>query len=173
MWPFLKSACAHRKRLLLWSGVCLSIVLVATALCFFAPFAAEVSICRICGKQKSTLTVLGVKWYTNEFDTELSDWYHNSHLRSHPHEWVFLCSTARQWGGQVTCYDSFGFELSGLRQFQEASAKMDQATLQGFAREYDAIQNDPRKSCRFFERLEKMPPTAVSLKSDPDDRPRP
>ena len=171
MWPFGIVVDARRKRLIVWIGVTLSICFLGLALWFFLPYSEQGWRCDICGRKKGTLTVLGVKCYEREFDTDLSAWYRTLNLPSHTHQWTLNVANVRGWDGQVTCYDYDFFtepiNCTMLRRFQEASTKMDRAKLDDCIREFVAIGQDRVKRLRFMDRLEGISPSPGTPENGP------
>jgi hypothetical protein len=150
---------SRRRRLLVWSAVCLALLVSGVLLVRFAPFSAEASMCRVCGKGRGKLIVLGVKVYENVYDTELSRWYQRTGLRPHAHDWAFLSSTERHWDGQEQNTDSLGhlgLDTIALDCFRDASARMDAATFDSVAEDYYATQDDTSKVRAFVERCDRI-----------------
>ncbi len=148
-----------------WLIICLAflvvVIIAGAVILFYAPLSVDESGCRICGLDKTSVTVLGIKWWERDSDSDTSQWYRNSGLHSHPHEWIRVCGRAREkWGGTLWNYDCFPFLLEAPWRFQDASSKMDKVTFEEFAKEYYAIGDDRAKCRRFIERLEKyLPPS--------------
>lgn len=59
-------------------------------------------------------------------------------------------------------FEGFGSWTYALCRFREASVKMDGATIEAFAKEYNAIGQDEAKRRAFLERLEKIFPASES-----------
>lgn len=126
----------HRKRLAFLSGAGLLLFLIPFLLLWLAPASYEESSCLICGKCHTTKTFLGITWYEREEDSELSTWYQQSGLPEHTHQWTFLCSAERAWGGSITNYDSFGFHVRPLRRLRDVAGQVDEETFRELAAKY-------------------------------------
>jgi hypothetical protein len=155
-----------RKRLAFWSKLVLFLILTGIALWLFAPYQLVISLCRVCGKEKRQMCVLSIPCFVEESDTDLSEWYCASGMQPHAHEWLFLAGTDRDWHGNYICYDNFGFEVSSLIRFREASSNLDRNTFEAFVKKYESSRNDPMKMHAFFEELEKNSPSSQSSENN-------
>jgi len=140
---------ARRKRRIICSVLCLVIALSVGGLHFFGPSSSVVSVCPIFGKEKTTETVLGATWRESVKDSDLSNWYGQMKLKPHTHQWLHLCSTRQRWGGEVICYDSFGFELAPLQFLKKVSENADAATFEELAQDYCDLGQDPIRTHKF------------------------
>jgi hypothetical protein len=139
-----------------WGFSFFLVLAVGIAMVFCVPFRSETSLCRICGRQMCRLSILYVPCWWSEYDTGYSTWYRDSGLQPHLHQWVFLCSEERPFGGSVTDTDSFGFETYPLKRFQEASSKMDKNTFDAFARKYEATWRDGTNTLDLMDELDRI-----------------
>jgi hypothetical protein len=128
------AGCLRRKRWAYAAIACLGVSAGALLLCWYGPASLEESVCRICGKERTTATYFGMTWPSRECETELSEWYQNAGLPPHAHNWRFLCSWEQYWGGGQLNNDSFGFWLVPLKRFRDTSAQMDRTTFEDLAR---------------------------------------
>lgn len=137
------------KILLISMWCCLFAVLVGAALYFFGPATRMRQLCPTCGKEKVTAVFLGMTWFDEEVETNLSEWYDRKVSRPHDHQWVHLCSFHQQWGGGGECWDSFGFELEPLRLLKDVSEKADPSTFDDLVNDYNAMRQDETKISDF------------------------
>jgi hypothetical protein len=147
-----------KKRVLTSLCGCLLLLTIGVMLYFFGPRSEVVSVCLICGKEKATGTLLGLTWFDKERETDLSEWYQRKGLKAHKHRWVHLCSNHQRWGGQVGCYDSFGFELFPLELLRQVSEKVDQSSFEEFVKDYYAMRQDKVKTVSFVSKCRRIVP---------------
>jgi hypothetical protein len=158
-----------RRRWLIRGSMILLFLAVGAAMLFCAPFYSKSSLCRVCGRDKDELSILYIPCWKSEYDTSVSEWYRDSGLRPHAHEWVFLCSAKRQWCGNVIDTDSFGWVIIPLRRFREVSPKMDKNTFDAFAKKYEATLRDGATTRAFLDELETISPSPRRQNNDSAD----
>ncbi len=149
---------SRRKPLAIGWACCLTVPGALAALYHFGPHSVVILLCPTCGKERGVETYLGVTWRDAERETPRSEWYEGALLKAHAHRWVHLCSTHQHWGGQVDCWDSFGFELHPLDLLRDASGRLDAATFEDLAEEYDAMGEDLTRMKNFIVRCRKIVP---------------
>jgi hypothetical protein len=145
-----------KKRTIVGIGLAVLFVAAGVGLYFFGPCSECASICRVCGKYRIQRTRLGVMWYDHERDNDLSQWYQETGMRPHGHQWTPLSAWIRHWGGGGECLDWFGWEVEPLRLLRDATQHVDQATGKDLVREYEAMPQDSAKRRAFFERCDKI-----------------
>ena len=147
--------------------------LVAIGLNSLGPKSQTVYVCPICGKERIQASVLGLVWLDLERDAVQSRWYEEVGLPSHEHEWRYLCSTERTWGGEDICADTFGFgtiyKLDRLREVWADAEPAERAMLSDL---YKAVHLEGGDPALFFgecERLRRLHGLDAEGTATPDD----
>jgi hypothetical protein len=123
---------------------------------YFAPFCFKREVCPLCGKMKDTDCFCGITFRTANREWELSQWYDAAGLRPHEHHWTFLCSMERDWRGEISCGDSFGFQLTPLHYLRAAHKTLNNPQFESLANDFYAAQNDKVKTSQFCQKCQTL-----------------
>jgi hypothetical protein len=147
--------------------LCLILAPVAvTALYVFGPHSETTFACSICGKHKLTKKRIAIAYYTNESETDDSLWYRAKGLRSHRHDWQYVCSNEKGWGRAAAHFDGFGLFLYPLHLLREAEQKTDLITFKQLIEEYYTTREDRSKIKVFVKHCKNIIASDSSFHSD-------
>ena len=141
---------SKNTRIAVFAGVFLVAVSVP-AVYFWGPRSETTYACALCGREKVQKKCVGLTYYAEEFDTDDSRWYQARGLKSHGHDWQYLCSNERDWAGGGIHIDGFGPFLYPLHLLREAEKRTDEAEFAKLVQEYYGICGDRIKIKDFVQ----------------------
>jgi hypothetical protein len=148
---------SHRKRLAVFSGVCLLVAGSIAGLFYFGPRSEMAQVCVICGKVIAEPVFSGVTLRKREVETGMSRWYRLAGLRPHTHQWIFLYGWGQDWGGhQDFVYPGDGGALAELWLLRKAWDKVDRATFNDLAEDYYTTCDDISKVPNFHKKCDRL-----------------
>jgi hypothetical protein len=115
-------------------------------------------LCLICGKDRIIVLIGGldgVECYSEERETDTSNWYRQLGVKPHNHRWRATWATENRWGGEVACYDNF---LGGTlaQSLHDVSEKVDKATFEDLIRDCRARDMNADTISKLYDRCDKI-----------------
>jgi len=148
---------SRRRRLAVFSGICLLLAAAGAGLFFFGPRSEICWVCPMCGKRMIIPEFCGVTLSERECETELSRWYYHAGLRPHQHRWVDLYAWGQYWGGRREGYAFGGRELvAELCLLRTAWDQVDRAAFNDLAKDYYATWDDVPKIREYRKKCKRL-----------------
>ncbi len=148
---------SRRKRLAVFSGVCLLVAGSIAGLFYFGPRSEIGGVCVICGKRIVAPVFGGVSLRRYEVETDLSRWYRLAGLRPHTHQWILLYGWGQDWGGhQDFVCPGDGGAMGELFLLRKAWDKVDRATFNDLAEDYYNTCDDESKVPNFHKKCDRL-----------------
>jgi hypothetical protein len=124
---------------------------IAPSLYFWGSRSETTFACSMCGGQMVKKRCVGLVYYSKEFETDDSRWYRAKGLKSHPHDWKYVCSNEQDWGGGRIHTDGFGTFLYPLHLLREVEKRTDMTQFKELVEEYYDTREDRMKIKDFVQ----------------------